>query len=64
LHLPHVTAADKAVRAMIEIVAVEFIDTHADRAGCDKRVEDEFVGIEKACRARDGLVGEIAADHA
>src|SRR5215469_1678910 len=35
LHRAHIAAADEAVRPMIEIVAVELIDAHPDRTGCD-----------------------------
>ena len=52
LHLAHVAAADEAVRAMVEIVAVEFVDAHADRAGGDERIEVEFLLVEEADRRR------------
>ena len=64
LHLAHVAAADEAVRAVIEIVAVELVDAHADRAGGDERIEVELLVVEEADHVRDGLVREVAADHA
>ncbi len=48
---------------MVEIVAVEFVDAHPDRARGDERVEVEFVLVEESVGARDRLVGEVAADH-
>jgi hypothetical protein len=35
---------------MIEIVAVELVDAHADRARRDERIEVEFRLVEKAGR--------------
>ncbi len=64
LHLAEIAAADEAERAVIEIVAVELVDAHADRAGRDERVEVELGPIEEADHARHGLVGEVAADVA
>ena len=64
LHLAHVAAADEAVRTVIEIVAVELVDAHSDRAGGDERIEVEFLVVEEPIDARHGLVGEVAADHA
>src|SRR5581483_6767787 len=48
LHLSHVAAADEAVRTMVEIVAVEFVDAHADRSGGDEGIEYELGGVEEA----------------
>src|SRR6202030_738920 len=42
LHLPDIAAADKAEWAVIEIVTVELVDAHADRAGGDKWIEVVF----------------------
>jgi len=64
LHLPHVSAPDETELTVIEIVAVEFVDAHADRAGGDKRIEVEFVLVEESDCLGDRLVGEVAADHA
>ena len=64
LHLPHISAADEAKRTMVEIVAVELVDAHADRAGGDERIEVEFVLVEEAEDVGDRLVSEVAADHA
>jgi hypothetical protein len=44
---------------VVEVVAVEFVDAHADRAGGDERIEVEFVLVEESVRARDRLVGEL-----
>jgi hypothetical protein len=52
------------MRAVIEIVAVEFVDACADRAGPDKRIEIELLAVEEAVHGRNGLVRVIAADHA
>src|ERR1700722_11823381 len=62
LNLSHVAAADEAVRAMVEVVAVELVDAHADRAGGDERIEVELLVVEEAIDARDGLVGIITPD--
>ena len=51
LHLADVAAADEAERAVIEIVAVEFVDAHADRAGGDERIEVELRVVEEAVHA-------------
>jgi hypothetical protein len=59
----HIAAADKTVRAVIEVVAVEFVDAHPDRAGCDERIEVELLVVEEPEHVRDGLVREVAADH-
>ena len=56
-------AADKTVRAVIEVVAVEFVDAHPDRAGCDERIEVELLVVEITVHARHALVREVAADH-
>ena len=64
LHLADIAAADKAKRAVIEIVAVELVDAHADRAGGDERIEVVFVLVEEPDRGRHRLMGEIAADLA
>ena len=47
---------------MVEIVAVEFVDAHADRAGGDEQIEVEFVLVEESDDVGDCLVGEVAAD--
>ena len=47
---------------MIEIIAVEFIDAHADRAGGDERIEIEFRLVEEAVHAGHRLMGVVAAD--
>src|SRR6185312_8703567 len=62
LYLTEIAAADEAERAMIEIVAIEFVDTHAYRAGSDEWIEVEFCLVEKSIDARHRLVSEIAAD--
>ena len=49
---------------MSEIVAVELVDAHADRAGGDKRIEVVLVLVEKADSGRGRLMCEIAADLA
>ncbi len=48
---------------MVEIVAVEFVDAHANGARGDERIEVEFVLVEESDGARDRLMGEVAADH-
>ena len=62
LHLPHIAAANEAERPMVEIVAIEFVDAHANRAGGDERIEVELVLVEVADGVGDRLMGEIAAD--
>ena len=47
---------------MIEIIAVELVDAHADRTGSDERIEHEFGGIEEAYDVRDCLMAKVAAD--
>src|SRR5262249_53691552 len=64
LHLSDIAAADKAVRPVIEIVAVELVDAHADRARGNERVEVVFLRIEEAVYAGDGLVGVVSPDGA
>src|SRR5260370_42104745 len=60
LHLPHVSAPDETERTVIEIVAVEFVDAHADRAGGDERIEVELVLVEESYCLGGRLVGEVA----
>jgi hypothetical protein len=48
---------------VIEVVAVELIDAHADRTRRDERVENEFLFVEEADDVRDRLVREVAPDH-
>jgi len=48
---------------VVEIVAVEFVDAHADRAGGDERIEVEFVLVEESDGLGDRLVREVAADY-
>src|SRR5581483_11527352 len=55
-------AADEAVRPVVEIVAVVLVDTHADRARGDERIEVELVLVEEGDRTRHGLVREVAPD--
>src|ERR1700759_100748 len=64
LYLAHVTSADEAVWSVIEIIAVEFIDAHADRAGRDKRIEVVLLVVEESVHAGNGLMRVIAADNA
>jgi hypothetical protein len=61
-HLADIAAADETEAGMIEIIAVELVDAHADRAGGDERIEVEFLVVEKSDRGRGRLMGEIAAD--
>ena len=49
---------------MIEIVAIELVDAHADRARSDERIEIVFVLVEEGDRGRHGLVREITPDLA
>src|SRR6185295_16371563 len=62
LHLPEVAAADETERTMIEVVAIELVDAHADRAGGNERVKVVFILVEETERSRHGLVREVAAD--
>src|ERR1700733_6652377 len=64
LYLAHVPSADKAVRSVIEIIAVEFIDAHANRAGRDERIEVVLLVVEESVHARNGLMRIVAADDA
>src|ERR1700744_711277 len=64
LHLADVPAADEAERAMVEVVAVELVDAHADRAGGDERVEVELALVEEAVHGRYRLMSEVASDPA
>src|SRR6185503_21375005 len=56
LHLAHIAAADKTVRAVIEIVAVELVNAHADRTGRDERIEVKLLVVEESEYVRNGLV--------
>ena len=58
---PMIAAADKAQRAVVEIVAVELVDAHADRAGADERVEVVFVLSKKPSAVGHRLVGDNCA---
>src|SRR5438270_10598670 len=60
LHLAHVAAADEPVRTMIEIVTVEFVNAHSNRAGRNEGIEVEFLVVEKTIDAGDRLVREVA----
>src|SRR5271169_6190931 len=60
-NLADIAAADKSRRPMIEIIAIELVDTHADRAGRDEGIEVVFVVVEETHRGRHGLMGEVAA---
>src|SRR5262249_58707846 len=54
--------SNEAMRPVIEIVAVELINAHPDRARGDERVED--LVVEKGIYARCDLIGVIAPNHA
>src|SRR5882757_3645757 len=60
LHLADVTSADEAERAVIEVVTVELVDAHADRAGSDERVEVKLGVVEETVHRRNRLMSEIA----
>src|SRR5271165_4697462 len=64
LHLSHVAAADEAMWSMIEVIAVELIDAHADGARSDEGIENELRLVEEAFDVGDCLMREIASDHA
>src|SRR5215467_3151826 len=64
LHLAQVPAADKPQRTVIEIIAVELVDAHADRARGDEWIEVVFCFVKEADRAGHRLMGEIAPDLA
>src|SRR5262249_58614184 len=54
--------AGEAVRAVIEIVAVELVDAHPDGARGDKGIKD--LVVKKAVHGGRELIGIIAPDHA
>ena len=56
-----ITAADEAMRSVVEVVAVEFVDRLAERAGAHERVHDF---VEEHIDRRRDLVGIVAAGHA
>ena len=47
LYLTDIATASEPVRTMIEIIAIEFVDAHANRAGRDERVEHVFRLVEE-----------------
>src|SRR5260370_21482144 len=61
LHRAHVTAADEAVRSVIEIVAVELVDAHPDGARGNKGIED--LVVEEGVHAGCNLGRIISPDH-
>src|SRR6516164_8833187 len=59
LHLTEIAASYEAQGAMIEVVAIELVNAHADCARRDERVEVELVLVEETERSRDRLVREV-----
>ena len=64
LDLSYVATTNKAMWAMVEIIAIELIDAHSDRAGSNERVEVELLVVEEPVRSRNSLMCKVAADHA
>src|SRR4029077_3408550 len=62
LHRTQVASTDEAMRPVIEIVAVEFIDAHPDGTRGDEGIE--YLVVEEAVHARRDLIRIIAPDHA
>src|SRR5262249_23694632 len=64
LDVAQIAAAHETMRAVVEIVAIELVDAHADRAGSDEGIEDVLVLVEEPDRGRNRLVRKIASDLA